>query len=58
MKANGTATNWEDRIILETRKDLKKVVEILRRAIKREEELGPGLSTRLDVLKDEVLSLI
>jgi len=51
--------HWEDQIVEATRKDLTKVVEILRRVIAREEELGPdGISTRLDVIKDEILSLV
>jgi hypothetical protein len=50
---------WEDKLIMATRKDLETAIRALRRAVNREEQLGiEGLANRLDLVKDELLSLV
>lgn len=49
--------HWEDQIVRDTQKDLEEVVEILRRAVAREDsKLGvDGIGTRLALVVDELL---
>ena len=55
-----TYERWEDKVVESTRQDIVVAVEVLRRAIEREDsELGlDGLGNRLSLILDELLQWV